>query len=901
MELDKNQEQIAFDFEGNISVIAWPGSGKTRTLIERTNNMVKSGIFPHSILLITYTNKARAEIKNRLRNTNPDLESVYVHTFHSFGIYILRLYGDYVKVGKNFNVIDDEDIKSLFNKIYKELGISKSEFPLKNTIDKVKSVYAEKKQKYPNSLDFVNYLNKITKSNGNGIINTLFKYFVYYKRQNNCLDFDDILIYTNALLTRNEPLKIIQGIHYLMVDEAQDLNFTQYEFIVLFKAKGLSNILLVGDFDQNIYSWRGARVDLFLNFYNGSKTYKLDTNYRSTKNIVKYSKKLIDNNKNRIPINLISNREEGAKPQVLSFNTNNDETYWVASKIKELLSNREKASEIAIFYRANYLSRSIESALVSKGIQYIIYNGADFYSRMEIKDTIALLKLLENFNDKLALERLLLNTPGIGPITASKILETDYNDLIPKHKQLIDSFKNLFNQALTLPTISAKVTYLIDSLNFKEKWDDGNLSDRLENYSELLRYISTFDDENLSLEEFLDNISLLAKRDEHRNIDNCIKLMTLHSSKGLEFKYVFIISALDNILPSFRSVQEGLLEEERRLMYVGMTRSKEFLWITYSPIYGYNDSYTEPSRFLKESDLLRSYSQKTSTLNVVNINNNHNATPNISNNITSHYSFNKTVNSNNQSTEDYLSSNLIEFILTFFLGFSGAHHFYKNKNELGLIYLFTFGIFGLGWMFDIFIFLFKCVNSNTNNVNNYTSSTIPKEDTYNPVNNTNNTQSNIAQTPNCEQNKNTFNYSYISSDIPIDIINKQALILAPQFLKQAKESVNLINTTYKPETFFERYLFYISLLNKLIICSKKVKFSDTQPQTAKSQLISKEHQSVELFINRYYFNYKEKIANLKTEKAKNNKKEEFLKNIRPYLQYIDSSNTQLINSLYNKL
>lgn len=697
MELDENQKKIAYDFDGEIAVVAGPGSGKTRCLIERTYNMYNSKIDPKSILLISYTNKIRAEIKYRLRQRNENLEKVLVHTFHSFGIYLLRKYGMYVQLNSNFNVIDDSDIKTILNRIYTELEISKKDFPIKKAITELKIIFQKKSELYTSSIKFIEYLNSISKKMESNIMDTIFNYFTYYKRQDNYLDFDDILFYTNALLYIPEANSIVKNIKYVMIDEAQDLNSTQYEFINLLKKNNICNILLVGDFDQNIYSWRGARVDLFKNFFDNKSTkkYYLNINYRSTPQIVSTSRKLIENNTDRIKINLISDNIDGPKPQYLFFNSSIEETQWVVNKIENIISKGVTPSEIAILYRANYLSREFESELVKHNVNYIIYNGFDFYSRIEIKDTIALLKLIVNPKDRLSWERILLNIPGIGPKKVSKILNSDFSNLSQKDKTTISEYMAYFDYAKSLNTIQAKVTYLIDKLNYKEIWDDGNLDERLENYSELLRYIATFDDENIELSEFLDNISLLSKQDEHKNIDECIKLMTLHSSKGLEFEYVFIVNAVDGIIPNQRSIEDNLINEERRLMYVGMTRSKKNLIITASPFYGYSDCYFSPSRFIKEAGIVSDMKPKFVTNSIeINLNNLENK----------HYSKNKIRNNDNEKYSLY-----IELILILIGGFLGLHCFYKKQNVKGILYLFTFGVFFIGVIIDLISVINKII------------------------------------------------------------------------------------------------------------------------------------------------------------------------------------------------
>lgn len=722
MSLDKYQEKIANDFLGEIAVVAGPGSGKTNTLIERTTRICDSGEKPQQILLISYTNKVRSEIKKRLRNKNPELEKVNVHTFHSFGVYLLRMHGSLVGINKNFEIIDDEDKGKILNKIYTELNIKKADFPVKKTLKKLETIFSEYQITFPKSNTFVDFLNSLTpnsKVDENSIIKKIFNYYTYYKRSNNYLDFDDIISYTNSLLYKEDAKRIVQNIKYVMVDEAQDLNTKQYEFIELLKNNGISNILLVGDFDQNIYSWRGARTDLFKNFYLKAKKYSLGINYRSTPAIVNYSKKLIENNTNRIEINLVSNIPSNSfTPACNFFSNNHEEMKWVSTTIKKLIKNNVSPSEIAILYRANYLSRAIEGELIKNNIQYVIYNGFEFYQRREVKDCISLLKLLVNKDDKLSLERNLLYLPNIGPKKASYILNDNVDKLSKNDKDTLHHFYDTLNKATDITLISSKLRYMIEKLNYKGLWDDGNIEDRMENYSELLRFIETFDDEMIGLQDFLDNISLLNKRDERTNLNECIKLMTLHSSKGLEFKYVFIICALDGIIPNERSIGKDQIEEERRLMYVGITRAKEHLYITASPFFGYSAFYGDISRFVKEAGIRINNLSNRDSLYMKNMVNNLSGA-NENTNINVNYCSSNTPTTNNKTSiikssgtnnhvEEQNNFNFyIEIILTALLGWLGAHCFYKKQYIKAIIYMLTFGLFGIGWLIDLILLFIK--------------------------------------------------------------------------------------------------------------------------------------------------------------------------------------------------
>lgn len=605
MELNLDQRKIVDDHSGFISVVAGPGSGKTRVLVERVFELVKEGVDPRSILLISFTNKVCAEIKYRLRIRNFKLELVQVHTFHSFGVKILRENGIYVGVNRNFNVIDDQDAKQILNEVYKIHDINKKDYPIAKVFPKIYNM--KRTLEMPQELI------------GETIYHTIFNYYTYYKRQNGYLDFEDILVFAEGLLKTEAGSIYATKIQYLMVDEAQDLNKIQYSFVNLLIDKGLKNVLLVGDFDQNIYSWRGATPRLFKDFYAKSKKYELGINYRSTPEIVECAKNLIENNPDRIKLNLRTYNESHVKPHFQMFSSQHEQVDWVTNKIKNLIQSGVIPQEIAILYRSNYLSREYEASLIIKNIPYTIYNGFEFYGRREIKDVISLLKIIYNPSDEVAWIRVLLNLESVGEKTIDKIQKLPGENLAQKliflknenPSSISKTIKEKINNLLTHIQIAQdkklifeKVTYLVDTLEYFKIWDDGNLEDRIENYQELLRSIEAFDKENLKLEDFLENVFLLSKHDEVFGIKDKIKLMTMHSSKGLEFEHVFIVNAVDGVIPSSRSLEEGDLEEERRLMYVAMTRPRRDLYISYSPVFNFHDYFGNISRFIYESKII---------------------------------------------------------------------------------------------------------------------------------------------------------------------------------------------------------------------------------------------------------------------------------------------------------
>lgn len=609
MNLDKYQSEAVKDHDGIISVLAGPGSGKTRVLIERTFSIIEnnSDVNPDEILIISFTNKVRQEIRERLYNKNPLLNSVQVHTFHSFAILNLRRYCDYIDIVKNFTILDTESENIILDEIYDELGLSKKDLKYRKMMELIED--------YKNN-NFKNIPSELLKTLPN-IINL----FESKKKFKGYFSFDDVLDYFNNLLETPAGQLITEKIKYVMCDEAQDLNKVQFSFINLLMNCGVKNFMLVGDLDQAIYEWRGAKPELFHDFFKKNKQYILKYNYRTSPNIIVKTNKLISNNKSRVSVEFETTNKEHKDIVYQRFLNKDEFKKHLIDEIKNKLDEGVKPNDIAILYRNNYLSREYEKYLTESNIPYVIYNGVEFYNRKEIKDTLAFLKVIYNPTDEVAWTRILKNCDGIGAAAIKKIKAVNSESWFDKiytymlHIGQKNSNYNTIKFLLDLFAVSildkniedlnyySIVSNFIEKLKYKETiWNDESYDERNENFIELMETMRSMYESGMKLTEYIDSISLTINKDEFKPQD-CIKLMTMHSSKGLEFDTVFILGAVDDIIPGNKTDEE--LDAERRLMYVSMTRAKKHLFCFISNVNVFNQNgmsqSVNPSRFFKES------------------------------------------------------------------------------------------------------------------------------------------------------------------------------------------------------------------------------------------------------------------------------------------------------------
>ena len=618
--LNKNQKEAVNFKNGPCLVLAGAGSGKTKVLTERIIKLIESGVSPFNILAITFTNKAAKEMRDRISiKLNNVANDIFVGTFHSFGLKIIR--ENYKDLGfdKNISIIDREDMNSILKKILKELNIDVKQIPVKYVINKISFAKNENLTPEEYSKFMKGYIDET-------VIKVYSKYTSVLKK-NNSVDFDDLLVLPLQLFKNNKEIleKYQERYKYILVDEYQDTNTVQYDLCKVLASK-YKNIFVVGDIDQSIYGWRGANFENILNFekdYKDAKLIILEENYRSTKNILDAANSVVKNNVKRKEKNLISTKEVGEKIKYIRCYSEVDEAKEVVDEIKKLILSGKKYSDIGILYRTNAQSRVIEEALLKENIPYKVVGSYYFYNRKEIKDLIAYLTLIYNHKDNESLERI-INVPKrkIGNKTIEKIRNDANEKGISMFEAINDGiaidFKNLILK-LTEESKNVNLSDLIDKiLNWsgmrKELETIGGIDSeiRLENLEEFKSIALAFEEREIySLEEFLENIALVSDFGQYKDVEDCVNVMTLHSAKGLEFDVVFLTGMEENVFPHFRSIDnEDELEEERRLCYVGITRAKEKLYLLNTKrrtLYGRTDM-NAPSRFISEisSELLES-------------------------------------------------------------------------------------------------------------------------------------------------------------------------------------------------------------------------------------------------------------------------------------------------------
>ena len=650
-DLNEPQKEALYHKDGPSIIIAGAGSGKTRVLTYRIAYLLSLGVDSFSILSLTFTNKAAREMKERISSLIGGNESknLWMGTFHSVFARILRIEADKLGYSRNFTIYDSQDSEKLIRSIIKEMNLNKDFYKskqirnristLKNNLITVNSYYSDfELQEY----------DKIAQRPKTGDI-----YKEYVKRcfKSNSMDFDDLLLKTNELLNKFPDIlsKYQNQFRYILVDEYQDTNHSQYKIVKLLSDK-FQNISVVGDDSQSIYAFRGANINNILNFqqdYESVKVYKLEQNYRSTKNIVNAANSLIEHNKNKLNKEIWTNNSEGEKIFLKKLPTDSDEGRFVASSIFEYKEKKFfKNSDFAILYRTNAQSRSIEDSLRNMNIQYEVYGGISFYQRKEIKDFLAYLRVIINPNDEESLKRI-INYPlrGIGQTSIDKLLIfSNKNDIsifqaMENIKKLdlginsstikkIDDFVTLINglivsnlkiDAFEIAKEVALKTKLI--YNLKKEGSIESIS-KAENVEELLNGIKDFIEgqkdvyeANDSLVDYLEDIALATDFDKSKDInDEKVSLMTIHLAKGLEFPVVFIVGLEEDLFPNSMNIdtREGL-EEERRLFYVALTRAENQAIISYSESrYRWGKiNYCEPSRFI--SEINESYIKNLST------------------------------------------------------------------------------------------------------------------------------------------------------------------------------------------------------------------------------------------------------------------------------------------------
>lgn len=638
-----NEAQLApvLHREGALIVIAGAGSGKTRVLTYRIAYLMSKGIDPFNILALTFTNKAAREMKNRIANIvgSSEAKNLWMGTFHSIFARILRYEADRLGYPSNFTIYDTQDSQSVIRSIIKELNLNKDVYKYKQVYSRISS--------YKNSLITVKaYLNNPELIEADTMariprMGDIYKAYVDKCFKAGAMDFDDLLLKTNELLTRFPDVlaKYQDRFRYILVDEYQDTNHSQY-LIVKALSDRFQNICVVGDDAQSIYAFRGANINNILNFqrdYDDVSVYRLEQNYRSTKNIVNAANSIIDKNKTKLEKIVWTANEIGERIKVNRSVTDGDEGRFVASSIFEnKMNNQLNNNSFAVLYRTNAQSRAMEDALRKKDIPYRIFGGLSFYQRKEIKDVLAYLRLILNPKDEEALKRVINYPPrGIGQTTIERLLVSanNYNRSmfdVMEHIDKIDikinsgtksklqdfvtmiqSFQILNEDydAFKIAEHVTKKTGLLKELN-KDGTPEGVA--RIENIEELLNGMRDFVEEQKeladttgSLTEFLEDIALATDQDKDKGNEDRVSLMTVHLAKGLEFQYVYIVGMEEDLFPNIMSLNtRSELEEERRLFYVAVTRAEKQAFLTYTQTrYRWGKLLdAEPSRFIEEID-----------------------------------------------------------------------------------------------------------------------------------------------------------------------------------------------------------------------------------------------------------------------------------------------------------
>ncbi len=609
--LNNEQKKAATFKDGPCLVIAGAGSGKTKVLTTRIANLIENGVKPYNILAITFTNKAAGEMRERVNNII-NAHDAFIGTFHSFGLKIIRENSALFNLTSAFTLIDTEDQTSIIKKIMKDINITDKMISpafIKSKISFIKN----------NMLSDSEIANFLISENEKIAVKIYYEYEKILKR-NNTLDFDDLLKKPVELFNSNKEVleKYQDKFKYILIDEYQDTNEVQYKLVKLLSKKYL-NLFVVGDPSQSIYAFRGANYQNILNFekdFKGCTVIKLPQNYRSTQTILDAANEVISHNKQRKDLDLFSDLGQGVKIKYIRTFNDSMENKRVVDEIQKLYEEGYNRKDMAIFYRTNAQSRSIEDALVKANIPYKVFGSFYFYKRKEIKDLLAYLKLIANPSDDVSLERV-INEPKrkIGDKTIENLREKARSlnismfEAIDSGKEL--EFKNLI---LNLIEISkdTSITGLIDKTlelsKMKETYEnDKSLESdiRLENLMEFRSVSETYEKEtgNVNLSDFLMEVSLVSDAAEYSLDADAVTLMTVHSAKGLEFKVVFIIGLEENIMPISKALYDDEeLEEERRLMYVAITRAKEKLYLLNAGrrmLYG-NMQMNPPSRFISE-------------------------------------------------------------------------------------------------------------------------------------------------------------------------------------------------------------------------------------------------------------------------------------------------------------
>jgi DNA helicase II / ATP-dependent DNA helicase PcrA len=623
--LNDAQRQAVRTTDGPLQIIAGAGSGKTRVLTHRVAYLLgEKRIHPWNILAITFTNKAAKEMKDRISALiGSAAHDIWVSTFHSMCVRILRRDIDRIGYANSFTILDTADQLSVMKQILKEENMDPKKFEPRNLLFQISQA--------KNQLIDVDTFRSTASSFMEQIAAQVYERYQQKLRTNESLDFDDLLMFTVRLFQQvPEVLDYYQKkFQYIHVDEYQDTNHAQYMLMKLL-AEGHKNICVVGDSDQSIYRFRGADIQNILRFeqdYSDAKVIKLEQNYRSTKHILEVANQIIANNTERRPKNLWTDKTEGEKPSLFVAENEQEEAYFIVDTISRLSKEGKSHKDFAILYRTNAQSRVVEEFLLKANVPYQVVGGIKFYERKEIKDILAYLRVVVNPHDDISLERI-INVPrrGIGATTMDKIrayaasegvslfsaiLEVDYINLSKRTKDSLTGFVQMIQAFHGMADYLSAVEMTEEILSrsqYREEYKKEKTIEaqaRLENIDEFISVAKEFENRNedKSILALLTELALVAEVDNEPIETDSVSLMTVHSAKGLEFSHVFIVGMEENIFPHSRSLEDEVeMEEERRLAYVAVTRAEEMLYLSRArarTLYGFTSMNT-PSRFLSE-------------------------------------------------------------------------------------------------------------------------------------------------------------------------------------------------------------------------------------------------------------------------------------------------------------
>ncbi len=633
-DLTPPQQQAVEHIEGPLLVLAGPGSGKTRVITRRIASLIENGVRPHQILAITFTNKAANEMASRVEDLIPD-RRVWISTFHRFCARLLRSRADLVGLQSNFSILDSTDQQTLMRQILNDLDFDTVQY----APGKIAAIISRAKNKLQSAEEFERARGESIGTHLDAVASQVYRDYQQRLRTSNAVDFDDLLLHVVTILSENPELRsdLDERFRYVLVDEYQDTNLAQYR-IVAALSQDHPNLCVTGDPDQSIYGWRGAQIDNILRFeseFPQARVVRLEENFRSTASILRTADCLIANNVQRKSKSLTTSNPDGTPVQLLTFEDGHQEAELIARRIRKAFEDDgRKWSDFAIFYRVNSLSRELEHALNRQAIPYQVVAGLAFYERAEVKDLLAYLRLVNNRDDRAAFLRV-VNKPlrGIGKTTQSKlnvwansqnrslweaaVNAKDVPGLSKRAVGLLTRFVNLIESMSMADagSVADLMRTIIDKIDYTRPWE-GSPSEqdlqRLSNVNEFLSAAEQYDEQaadERSLEGFLETVSLATDVDRFDESAGRVALMTLHAAKGLEFPAVYVVGVEEELIPHKRSTRENdpkQIEEERRLLFVGMTRAMEELYLTQTRRRAIHGRMLETIRspFLGEMDLV---------------------------------------------------------------------------------------------------------------------------------------------------------------------------------------------------------------------------------------------------------------------------------------------------------